>query len=124
MQLQHVAFSGQHLIEAYGEGGFRLSDGRHEGSVLLLPEGVETFSPRSMKEVDRASLAAVAQQSDDIDIFILGSGQKQIFASAELQKYFIQHNIALEVMDSGAACRTYNILVSEGRKVAAAIIAV
>ena len=124
MQLENVGFAGVRLIEAYGDNGFRFSDGRHEGSVLILPERIKAFAATSMEQVDLESLEPVIAQQAEIEILILGTGQRQQFPTLELRKYFIKQHIALEVMDTGAACRTYNILASENRKVAAAIIAV
>ena len=124
MQLQHIEFSGQRVIEAYGDMGFRLSSGRHEGSLLILPERVEKFNATTIDEVTLESLADVIKEQENIDILILGTGARQHFPPTSIFKHFVAQRIALEAMDSGAACRTYNILVSEDRKVAAAIIAV
>ncbi len=124
MQLENIGFNGQQLIEAYGNKGFRFSGGRHEGSVLILPAQIEAFAARSMAEVDLKSLARIVAERENIEILLLGTGEKQQFPTLEIRKYFIEQNIALEVMDSRAACRTYNILASEDRKVAAAIISV
>ncbi len=124
MHLENIGFNGLQLIEAYGNRGFRFSSGRHEGSVLILPEQVQAFAARSMAEVNLESLAGIIAEHGDIEILLLGTGETQQFPSLEIRKYFIEQQIALEVMDSRAACRTYNILASEDRKVAAAIIAV
>jgi len=124
MQLQDVRFAGQRLIEAYGDMGFRLSDGRHEGSILILPGTVGKLSVMEPSNLQLEVLDSVFAVGEDIEILILGTGEKQVFPPPEFRKPFIQHNIALEVMDTRAACRTYNILVSEERRVAAAIIAI
>ena len=124
MQLENIGFAGVRLIEAYGNKGFRFSDGRHEGSVLILPGQIEGFAANCMADVSLENLGSLIAELENIEILILGTGATQHFPSLEFRKYFIEQNVALEVMDSGAACRTYNILVSEDRKVAAAIIAV
>ncbi|MCF6198521.1 MAG: Mth938-like domain-containing protein [Hyphomicrobiaceae bacterium] len=124
MQLENIGFAGLRLIEAYGDMGFRFTDGRHEGSVLILPERIEGFAASSMSEVDLESFGSVIAEQANIEILLFGTGEKQHFPSQDIMKYFIEQKIALEVMDSRAACRTYNILASEDRKVAAAIIAV
>lgn len=124
MQLENTGFAGLRLIEAYGDKGFRFTDARHEGSVLILPKRIEGFAVSSMSEVDLESFGSVIAQRAEIEILLIGTGEKQVFPAQDIIKYFIEQKIALEVMDSRAACRTYNILASEDRKVAAAIIAV
>lgn len=124
MQLQNIHFAGQSLIEAYGDMGFRMSDRRIDGSILILPGVVKTLDVNPEAIFDQKMLAPVFSIMDEIEIMILGTGEKQKFPSIELQKPFLENNIALEAMDTGAACRTYNILVSEDRRVAAAFIAI
>lgn len=124
MQLQDIKFAGQRLIEAYGDMGFRLSDGRREGSILILPHSVEAFAAADAVQLKPALFEAVFTVHDQIEIMVLGTGETQVFPSIEIRKRFIENNIALEAMDSRAACRTYNILASEERRVAAAIIAI
>ena len=124
MQLQDIHFAGQRLIEAYGDNGFRLTNGRFEGSILILPGTVEKFEPDHPAELEVAQFAPVFAACQNIEIMILRTGEQQKFPPIEITKAFIEHKIALEVMDSRAACRTYNILVSEDRLVAAALIAI
>ncbi len=100
MQLENVGFAGVRLIEAYGDNGFRFSDGRHEGSVLILPERIKAFTATSMEQVDLESLELVIAQQAEIEILILGTGQRQQFPTLELRKYFIKQHIALEEQSS------------------------
>lgn len=124
MQLQDIRFTGQLLVESYGDKGFRLSNGRVEGSVLILPTIVEKLAATSLSDVGVELFETILEAHDDIEILILGTGKTHQFPPAEIRKLFIKHHIALETMETGAACRTYNILVSEDRRVAAAIIAI
>ncbi len=124
MELQDIRFAGQRLVEAYGDMGFRLSDGRLEGSILILPNGAVPFKADQPEDFSEDLFAAAFEPQFNIEILLLGTGLKQHFPSSELRKLFIERNIALEVMDTGAACRTYNVLVSEDRRVAAALIAI
>ena len=124
MQLQDIEFSGQNLIEAYGDNGFRLTGGRVEGSILLLPDSVTSLQADLLSDLTLAHFEPVFTADPTIEIMILGTGKKQTFPPIEFRKHFIENNIALEVMDTGAACRTYNILASEDRPVAAGILAV
>jgi uncharacterized protein len=124
MQLQNIHFAGQNLIEAYGDMGFRMNQRRIEGSILILPGVVKSLDVNAQTDFDLNLLAPVFAVMDEIEIMILGTGATQKFPSMELKKPFLENNIALEAMDTGAACRTYNILVSEDRRVAAALIAI
>ena len=123
MELQNIRFAGQRLIEAYGDDGFRLTDGRFEGSILILPHEVVAFNCAQSSTLSADLFAEVFSPNNDIEILLLGTGAKQHFPPAEIIKSFIENNIALEVMDTGAACRTFNVLVSEDRRVAAALMA-
>ena len=124
MQLQDIKFAGKNHVEAYGDMGFRMNGGRIEGSILILPGVVKAFEATIHADLDVALMAPVFAALDDIEIMILGTGETQNFPDADFRKSFVDNNIALEVMDTGAACRTYNILVSEDRRVAAALIAI
>ena len=124
MQLQDIHFAGQNLIEAYGDMGFRMNQRRIEGSILILPGVVKNLDANAQTDFGLDLLAPVFTAMDEIEIMILGTGVTQKFPSMELKKPFLENNIALEPMDTGAACRTYNILVSEDRRVAAALIAI
>ena len=111
-------------IDAYGNGGFRFAEMSHRGSILCLPSGIYAWS------VAAGSMATLNDLRQTLDalappyFLILGTGKTQIFPSTEIRAAFIQASIGLEVMSTGAACRTYNILLGEGRPVAAALIAV
>jgi uncharacterized protein len=74
--------------------------------------------------VDAASLAPALDAKDAISLFILGTGTSPRLPAPEVRDAFAQAGIALEAMDTGAACRTYNVLLAEGRPIAAALIAV
>jgi uncharacterized protein len=123
MDLNEVRYGGDRLIEAYGDMGFRLTDGRHEGSLLLMPGKVEKLAAASHEDFCAATFAPVFEMGEDISILIIGTGERQHFLAPEMQKLFIEKKLAVEVMDSRAACRTYNVLRTDGRPVAAAIIA-
>lgn len=81
---------------------------------------VEPWLPKNLSQMVLADFNALLEYKPDV--IILGSGKKLKFPSNELRREFTRLNIGLEVMDTGAACRTYNILLSEGRNVAAVIL--
>jgi uncharacterized protein len=124
MKLQDVRFAGERLIEAYGDNGFRFTDGRRDGSILILPSGIEAFPCAQFELLAEEMLDPVLAAAADIEILLLGTGTRQRFPSPSLRRKLLERGIGLEVMDTGAACRTYNVLVTESRRVAAALIAV
>jgi uncharacterized protein len=117
-------YPGRAPIDAYGNGGFRFAEMSHRGSILCLPSGIHAWPPAGADEIDAASLAPVLAEKDALDLLLLGTGPRQQLPSGALRRAFTEAGIGLEAMDTGAACRTYNVLLAEGRPVAAALIAV
>jgi uncharacterized protein len=93
----------------------------HRGSILCLPSGVYAWEPAD--PLDVASLAPALAEKDRIGLLVLGTGERQVFPAASVRRAFAEAGMALEVMDTGAACRTYNVLLAEGRPAGAALIA-
>lgn len=112
------------VIQSYGDGGFRISGKRYEGSVLLFPLQVLDWAVSAAEGITIGSLSAVAGVSPPVEILLIGTGKQMAAIPAELRRHFRGLRIALEVMDTGAACRTYNVLQAEDRRVAAALVAV
>jgi len=114
----------QAAIEAYGNGGFRFGGMSHKGSILCLPTGIWEWPVTEIAEVDADSLADVLALGRAISLLLLGTGPTLVAPSRALRDACQQANLWLEPMDTGAAARTYNVLLAEGRPVAAALIAV
>ncbi len=115
---------GQPLIDAYGNNGFRFGDMSHVGSVLFLPDGVYSWPVQNFEDISLASFDKIFQRQDKIEFLLFGTGPTQLFPSLALRRAFEKHKIGFDFMDTGAACRTYNICMEERRAVAAALIAV
>jgi uncharacterized protein len=115
---------GRHLIDSYGAGGFRFAEMSHRGSILALPSGVRAWEVSSARELTEASFAPVFAEAEAIDLLLLGTGVDPVPLAEPLRWRFKELAIGLDVMQTGAAARTYNILLAENRKVAAALIAV
>ncbi len=115
-------FPGRAPIDAYGNGGFRFAGMSHRGSILCLPSGIHAWEPAH--PLDLPSLAPVLAEKAALGLLILGSGRSQEFPAPDLRRALADAGVSLEVMDTGAACRTYNVLLAEGRPVGAALIAV
>jgi uncharacterized protein len=110
-------------IDAYGKGGFRFAGLSHRGSILCLPAGIWPWPVTRPDEIDAASLERVFA-AKDVELFLLGSGKTPWLMPEALRWRFRDARIGLEVMPTGAAVRTYNILFGERRRVGAALIAV
>ena len=111
-------------IEAYGKGGFAFADMSHRGSLLCLPDSIRTWAVTSPEQIDRYSLAKVFEQANAIDTLIVGSGADVWLPSRELREELRAVKVVLDAMQTGPAIRTYNIMLGERRRVAAALIAV
>jgi uncharacterized protein len=122
MSTETAHYPGAAPIEAYGSGGFRVAGMSHRGSLLCLPSGIYAWEPPD--PLDAASLAPALAEKSAMRVLILGTGVRQVFPAPEVRRAFAEAGVALEPMDTGAACRTYNVLLAEGRPVGAALIAV
>ena len=111
-------------IDAYGNGGFRFRDMSHKGSLLCLPSGVYGWQPEDGATLTLDDFAAVLAEPQGVGFVLLGTGNSQVFPPAAVRKAFVEAGIGLEPMTTGAAVRTYNVLLGEGRDVACALIAV
>jgi uncharacterized protein len=111
-------------IEAYGNGGFRFAGMSHTGSLLILPSGIHGWRPRAIEETTTDDFATVLAEKDTISFLLLGTGKTMSLAAPSIRQLFAAAAVPLEVMDTGAAVRTYNVLLAEDRPPAAALIAV
>ncbi len=119
-----ACYPGQAPIDAYGNGGFRFAGMSHRGSILCLPSAIVAWPVASPEEFSLAVLAPALEPAEGLTLVLLGTGPRQVFPALELRRAFEQRQIALEPMATGAAARTYNVLLAEGRPVGAALLAV
>jgi uncharacterized protein len=115
---------GRHLIDAYGNGGFRFAEMSHRGSILVLPSGIRAWAPTEPRAIDRTALRPVVAEGRAVELLLIGTGLDIAPFPDSLRRWLKEAGIGLDVMQTGAAARTYNILMAENRKVAAALIAV
>ena len=111
-------------IDGYGKGGFRFGGMSHHGSLLCLPSGIWAWPVTQPNELTEQSLQPVFDAAADIGLFLLGAGSARWVVPAALQLRFHVEKISIEVLRTGSAVSTYNILLGEGRRVAAGLIAV
>lgn len=117
-------FPGRAPIDAYGNGGFRFADMSHRGSLLCLPSGIAGWDVQAFEDLNFAAFTRVLAERRDIEFVLLGTGDELRHPSLDVRTAFAEAGVGLEPMSTGAACRTYNVLLAEGRPVAAALIAV
>jgi uncharacterized protein len=115
---------GRFPIDAYGNGGFRFADMSHRGSILVLPSGIKAWPISSIAELTDEVLGPVFAEAEEIELLLLGTGADIAAIPGSFREHLREAGIGLDVMQTGAAARTYNILLAENRKVAAALIAV
>lgn len=115
---------GRQLIERYGDGGFKIAGVRHKGSVLVLPDQTLSWAVTAADGIDAAALAPLLERKPPPRILIVGCGRTFLPRPGALAVALRDAGIGLEWMDTGAACRTFDLLLLEDREVAAALIAV
>ena len=115
---------GRHSIEAYGRGGFRFGGISHVGSILALPSGVHAWRPLGLAEITQESLDVVYSDSANLDLLFIGTGVLVGAIAPEICARLSEYGIRFEFMQTSTAARTYNVLLQEGRRVGAALIAV
>ena len=116
--------AGRQVIESYGNGGFRVAGVFHTGSVIVLSERTLAWPVGAADPVTEATLAPLFAAAGSLEILAIGCGPRFLPLPEALRAVLRTRGIALEWMDTGAACRTFNVLWAEGRPAAAALIAV
>jgi uncharacterized protein len=126
MEPRYTGFvPGAHPIEAYGKGGFRFASMSHRGSILALPSGIYAWGAEVPSDICVASLEAVFEEApSSIEHLLIGTGLELVPLGPTLRQRLMQAGIRPEPMPTGAAARTYSILLGERRRVAAALLAV
>jgi uncharacterized protein len=119
MRMTEIPMEGQRPVDGYGPGGFRVGGDWHAGSMILLPSGVRPLDGTPSVE----SLAAVLAAAEALDILLVGMGSEIAPLPRPVRTALEEAGIGVEVMSTPSACRTYNVLLTEQRRVAAALVA-
>lgn len=123
IQIRQAHFPGRAPLDAYGNGGFRFADMSHRGSILCLPSGIYGWHTQDpVPQLD--TLARILDEADDIEILLIGTGDIMLPLPCDVRQALQQKHISADPMSTGAAVRTFNVLLSENRAVAAALFAV
>ena len=114
----------QALIDAHGGGGFRFAGLSHRGSLLCLPDGIWAWPVTDPEQASEETLARVFAQTGELDFFVFGTGAAPWMMPESLRARFRAAQVSLDTMTTGAAVRTYNVMLMENRRVGAGLIAI
>ena len=115
MRLNEISYNDAVPIDGYGPGFFRVGGKKYDGALLVMPTGVSAWGGFD-------DTATVLENADDIDVLFVGTGAEIAHPPKDFRSTLEDAGIGVETMASPAACRTYNILLSEGRRVAVALL--
>jgi uncharacterized protein len=124
MEITPLIPEGRQVIESYGDGRFRIAGTVVEGSVLVTPAASFPWSAVDVATMTVESLRPILAADPPVEILLVGCGKRLLPLPPALKTTLREHGIGADPMDTGAACRTYNVLMAEGRRVAAALVAV
>lgn len=124
MEIRDAHFPGRAPLEAYGNGGFRFAGMSHRGSLLCVPSGIYGWDVSDASAFTPEAFQKVLEEQADIEVLLVGTGKELRPLPVELKTLFREAGILSDPMSTGAALRTFNVLLSEDRAVAAALIAV
>ncbi|WGD31478.1 Mth938-like domain-containing protein [Ancylobacter sp. WKF20] len=110
-------------IDGYGRGGFHFAGMASAGSILALPSGIHAWGPRATAEIDAAALRPVLEQAGAVQLLLIGTGLDPWAIPDALRWHLRDVGISVDAMPTRAAASTYNVLLAEGRPVAAALLA-
>ncbi|MBT1154294.1 Mth938-like domain-containing protein [Aminobacter anthyllidis] len=122
--IREAHFPGRAPVDAYGDGGFRFADMSHRGSILCLPSGIYGWQPTDPLALQAADFERLFAEAGDVEILLVGMGKELRRLPEGLRTALKAVRISADPMSTGAAVRTYNVLLAEDRAVAAAFIAV
>ena len=124
IEIREAHFPGRAPIDAYGNGGFRFADMSHRGSILCLPSGIHGWDKDEGAPLTVADLQRVLDEAGDIEVLLVGTGKEIRPLPPEIKAALRERKISSDPMSTGAAVRTFNVMLAESRAVAAALIAV
>lgn len=124
MEIRDAHFPGRAPLDAYGDRGFRFANMSHRGSILCVPSGIYGWHVSTSSQFTENAFQRVFEERADIEVLLIGTGTDLRPLSAELKTLFREASILADPMSTGAAVRTFNVLLSEDRAVAAALLAV
>ncbi len=125
MDITPLINKGQQVIVSYANAVFKVSGSSYEHAIIVTPEKTLTWDIGGVSDVSKLHFkhfSYLTERSNEIDVLLLGCGKNMVFMPKELKLNLKSAGLSVDIMDTGAACRTYNILMSEGRRVACALL--
>jgi len=123
MDVTPLVAEGQQIVQSYAGGVFRISGETYEGAVILTPE-VTSFweTAQNIADLTLEDFDPILKLTTEYDVFLLGTGAHMQFLPKDLKNDLRAKGLSFDMMDTGAACRTYNVLMAEGRRVLVAML--
>lgn len=122
MGMPEARYPGRAPIDSYGPAGFRFAGMSHKGSILCLTTAIVAWPPTDATLLRPEDFAAVLAERDDVDFVLLGTGSRHIVPPAAVSDAFRAAGLSFDVMATGPAARTFNIVLAEGRRAVAALL--
>jgi uncharacterized protein len=122
MEIEPVAPDRRLLVQGYRAGGFSIAGMRHDGAIVLTPEHARPWHGASPDAIDASGLGSLRTAEPPVDLLIIGTGARFRPLSPAVTAELRSWGIVVEAMATPSACRTYNVLVADGRRVAAALL--
>ena len=123
MVMREAHFPGRVPVDTYGNGGFRFAEMSHRGSILCLPSGIYGWLAVKPTDITLANFKRVLGESE-LELVLVGTGKDLVPLPASLREALLAKGIRADPMSTGAAARTFNVLLAEGRSVGGALLAV
>jgi len=126
MDVTPLIREGQQIIQSYAAGTFRVSGISYTDAVIVSPTQTRIWNgaPETLDQLTPEHFNVLVSEAQDIDVVLFGTGAQMQFISPKLKQELSTKGLPLDVMDTGAACRTYNVLMAEGRRVVAVLMPV
>lgn len=122
MDVTPLVKDGAQIIQSYANGQFRISDTIFDGPVIVTPDRATKWDVTGeIQTWNESTFAPLLDDAQNIDVILLGCGATQQFLPQPLRNALKEKGLSIDAMDTGAACRTYNVLMAEGRRIAAAL---
>jgi len=123
MDITPLIPEGRQIIQGYSAGGFKVSGIAYQGGIIVSPSRTRNWgAPSAFSDIVENDFAPLMDEAGEIDVLLLGTGARGEFFPPKLRAVLKEKGLIVETMDSGAACRTYNVLMAEGRRVVAALL--
>ena len=122
MDLTRVAPTDRQHVQRYTSDGFTVSGVVYAGPVLVFAKSSQSWGVKDARALCQEDFHNVIEASGDIDLCLLGCGSRMTLVPSDLKRVLRELGIGIESMDTGAACRTFNVLLAEGRAVMAALL--